>query len=583
MKNNYFRYIAISGGIFFSTILILVFYYVNAQLQNEIAKAGEESNATLTRVFVNETWSEISPLLPPARSDLKIIKDNPNIQKIDSRMRRFMSYTDVLKVKLYNTNGITTYSSDFSQIGEDKTSNIGFQTALKGNLASELTHRGKFGSFDGDLYNRDLVSTYAPIRDGSQIVAVAEIYSDRTNSIHQATILRNELIGFLVGGMVFLYSIFLFASFKIYSRIQSQAERLSGFDLSKNLKVDVKHQARLKTHEQPPITPFPMQELSLFGLGQLIQRISLYGIEELPQKSIDILKSSLPTLSKKAGVILNRIVKYRNLKSQDFSIFKINPTNIDCDELVKFISDYSAEIGGISSIKFFQGHRSSDRFIQNTDAIKLVITSFIDFASFGLPNPKVELKFYGDSDTLGIDLIVESDDVTNLPAKDLFNDLDQHIDVFAQSLSFKYKGTLSHNGLLVSISMRPLKDSGGNLVPQGLEVQIFCPSVLDSELLSALLEKIGLSNISIRNQLDLDSGTTISEKSLIFINPISSHEGYIEFNKLIDQLKRININPNNIFVLTEKLSQSSDLDYSYHILEVPFNDESLKRLFIGQS
>lgn len=152
-------------------------------LRISVQDSTEASNRTLTRVFVNENWDVVKPLLPPPGSNADTAKANPNIDAIDQVVRRFSSYTDVLKVKIYDLNGITVYSSERKQIGEDKARNGGFQIAARGGVASELTYRGAFGAFDGEKYDRNLVSTYVPVRVGERVEAVLEIYSDRTASI----------------------------------------------------------------------------------------------------------------------------------------------------------------------------------------------------------------------------------------------------------------------------------------------------------------------------------------------------------------------------------------------------------------
>lgn len=148
-----------------------------------VQQSTEESNKTLTRVFVNETWDRVRPLLPPPGSGADAARTNPRVSEIDELVRRFSRTTDILKVKIYDLDGITVYSSDPAQIGENKSRNAGFLASTRGEVASELTHRGTFGSFDGELYQRDLVSTYVPVRVGERIEAVLEIYADRTASI----------------------------------------------------------------------------------------------------------------------------------------------------------------------------------------------------------------------------------------------------------------------------------------------------------------------------------------------------------------------------------------------------------------
>ena len=74
------------------------------------------------------------------------------------------------------------FSTEPKQIGEDKSSNPGFQGARCGSVTSELTHRDEFSAFDRVIENADLLSTYIPVRrttDGA-VGAVFEVYDDVT-------------------------------------------------------------------------------------------------------------------------------------------------------------------------------------------------------------------------------------------------------------------------------------------------------------------------------------------------------------------------------------------------------------------
>ncbi len=152
-----------------------------------IIGSTEEANLALTRVFVNEEWDRIRPLLPPpGMRDAPLLRARPENAAIDRIVRTFSAGTDLLKVKIYDLTGLTAYSSDPKQIGEDKAGNAGFLGAREGTPKSELTYRGQFGAFDGEVYDRNLVSSYLPVRSGAVIQAVVEIYTDRTRSIEQA-------------------------------------------------------------------------------------------------------------------------------------------------------------------------------------------------------------------------------------------------------------------------------------------------------------------------------------------------------------------------------------------------------------
>ena len=166
-----------------AAVLALHWHVLVRDLRMVVQQSTEETNKTLTRVFVNESWDRVRPLLPAAGSGPEAARTNPRVPEIEEMVRRFSRATDVLKVKIYDLDGTTVYSSDRAQIGENKSRNPGFLASARGQVASELIHRGSVSAFDAELHQRDLVSTYVPVHVGDRIDAVLEIYSDRTGSI----------------------------------------------------------------------------------------------------------------------------------------------------------------------------------------------------------------------------------------------------------------------------------------------------------------------------------------------------------------------------------------------------------------
>lgn len=177
-------------------------------LREEIQASTEVANQTFARVFVNQKWDTIRPMLgidgTPGEP-----RANPNLRDIDARVRSFARGTDLVKVKIYDPRGLTVYSSDPAQIGEDKSGNPGFLGAARGRTMSELTFRGRFGSFDGEIHQRNLVSSYVPVRSPSGVEAVVEIYTDRTASIESIQRRQRGLMLWLGAGALVLYAAFV--------------------------------------------------------------------------------------------------------------------------------------------------------------------------------------------------------------------------------------------------------------------------------------------------------------------------------------------------------------------------------------
>ncbi len=191
--------------------------------QNELAALGsllavhEASHLNLTRLVANTMWdSDIAPLvarsqrlsveacrsLPSrggyeteqaaARRDCftqlgRSIRALPGFDTLDRKAYAAMHASTVFKIKVFDLRGITVYSSEHAQIGEDASANQGWKSAVGGRAATELTHRDRFSAFEGVVENRDLISSYVPVRadaDGP-VVGVFELYSDVTPFLQQ--------------------------------------------------------------------------------------------------------------------------------------------------------------------------------------------------------------------------------------------------------------------------------------------------------------------------------------------------------------------------------------------------------------
>ncbi len=173
-----------SGASFIAMIVVtpvLAVLYRHVALQDLVA-LGERNNIQLTQMFSNSLWPEFGPFLTSASAlGDDELRTHPETAKLQRAVRELMKNMSVAKIKVYNLAGRTVFSTEAKQIGEDKSKNAGFLSARSGEVANEITHRDQFSAFDRIIENRDLISSYVPIRRGgpeAAIEAVFELYYD---------------------------------------------------------------------------------------------------------------------------------------------------------------------------------------------------------------------------------------------------------------------------------------------------------------------------------------------------------------------------------------------------------------------
>ncbi len=184
--------------------------YVNqavsiAQLKN----MAEENNVTLTFALSNVLRREVSELMALAPDiSREALRGHPSLETVGRAVAEAVRGTHIAKVKIYSPSGLTVYSSDPLQIGEDKSANAGFLAAIDNRVVSTLTFRDKMDSFEQTIFERDLLSSYIPIfepGDTSTPAGVFEIYSDVTPLKHAISNRMWLILGATLGILLVVY------------------------------------------------------------------------------------------------------------------------------------------------------------------------------------------------------------------------------------------------------------------------------------------------------------------------------------------------------------------------------------------
>ena len=209
---NLIRYFSVTSLVGVLAVLAALFFFYRHVAFRALMEHESRNNVALTRVFANTTWPGYSVFVSGASRIPKTeLPQHPEIARLREDLQRQMRGLNVVKVKIYDLNGLTVFSTDPKQIGEDKRSNPGFLRAKAGETASDITFRHQFDAFEQVIVDRNLVFSYIPIRNSetAPIEGVFEVYSDVTELVAKLEKSQWQILGGVLGSLALLY-LFLF-------------------------------------------------------------------------------------------------------------------------------------------------------------------------------------------------------------------------------------------------------------------------------------------------------------------------------------------------------------------------------------
>jgi hypothetical protein len=205
-------------------VSVLLGVYLRQHEIEELRSLSEDRSVIVATLFRNALWPRFVEALGDGRgmagTELHAIAVRRGLHRA---LAELMRNTGVIKIKIYNLDGITIYSSDAEQIGEDKHDNPGFAGAAAGKVRSQMTHRDQIDAFEGRREDIDVFSSYIPVRDNTQVVAVFEIYQDVTANVRELDRTLWIAASVVAGTLFLLFSVQLLLIRRAQSLLERQA------------------------------------------------------------------------------------------------------------------------------------------------------------------------------------------------------------------------------------------------------------------------------------------------------------------------------------------------------------------------
>jgi PAS domain S-box-containing protein len=276
-----------------SLIIIVAAALVLSLLHREITKRNmvemmQQNSVMRAQSLIRHLWIDIEPLLHSLEGlDKEALRANPTIADIQDIVSRklkdhFKGLDGPVKVKIFNLQGLTIFSSDPLDISKNDSRNVRFIAALNGETSSKLIYRSAFSDFNKDHEPMDLIESYVPVRHGgpkTPVEAVFELYYEVTPFVRQIGQAQWGVVTGVILTLLVVYGVLFWIVARADRVIRRQGRELSESERRLRSVTDSTSEAIITTNIEGNVISWNKGASIIFG----------YSVEEMLGKRLTML------------------------------------------------------------------------------------------------------------------------------------------------------------------------------------------------------------------------------------------------------------------------------------------------------
>ncbi len=114
------RYFSLTSLVGILVVTACLFWIYRELTQRHLIEHESRANANLAQAFTNAVWGHnLGYVLGSAARSRETLLADPALPLLRAEVRAKMSGLQIAKIKIYNLDGLTVFSTDETQIGED--------------------------------------------------------------------------------------------------------------------------------------------------------------------------------------------------------------------------------------------------------------------------------------------------------------------------------------------------------------------------------------------------------------------------------------------------------------------------------